>query len=103
MNGYHGGSEQMRKHGKTRNGKQRYQCGGCGRSFRENPATLGYPPWAKEQILRAYQERASLRGLTRIFGGSRNTVVKGLKKSPDIAPFRVYLGPCPAAKRLGTG
>lgn len=82
MNCYHCGSEQTHKHGKTGNGKQRYQCGECGRSFREDPKVAGYPPAAKEQILRAYQERTSLRGLTRIFGVSRNTVAKWLKKKP---------------------
>ncbi|MBK7543021.1 MAG: hypothetical protein IPP10_15280 [Candidatus Competibacteraceae bacterium] len=34
--------------------------------------------------MRAYQERASLRGLTRIFGVSRNTVAKWLKKKPEV-------------------
>ncbi|MBK7543542.1 MAG: hypothetical protein IPP10_17565 [Candidatus Competibacteraceae bacterium] len=33
-------------------------------------------------MLRAYQERTSLRGLTRMFGVSRNTVAKWLKKKP---------------------
>ena len=83
MNCYHCGSEQTRKHGRTGNGKQRYRCSGCGRSFRENPGAVGYPETAKAQILRAYQERTSLRGLTRIFGVSRNTVVKWLKKKPE--------------------
>lgn len=78
---------QTRKHGKTGNGKQRYKCRTCGRSFRENPGALGYTEGEKEQILRAYWERASLRGLTRIFGVSRNTVSAWLKKSPEFAAF----------------
>ena len=76
---------QTRKHGKTGNGKQRCRCGAARRSFRENREVSVYTETAKDQILRAYQERSSLRGLTRIFGVSRNTVSKWLKKSPEPA------------------
>ena len=38
-------------------------------------------PEARELILRAYQERSSLRGLSRTFGVSRNTVTSWLKKN----------------------
>jgi len=51
-----------KQHGKTGNGKQRYKYGGCRRSFRENPCALEYTEMAKQRILRAYQEYASLRG-----------------------------------------
>jgi transposase len=34
-------------------------------------------------ILRAYDERSSLRGLTRTFGVSRNTVTSWLKKREE--------------------
>ena len=77
----HCGSESSRKHGQTGNGKQRYFCKSCSRSFRENPGTNAYSEDRKEEILRAYQERTSLRGLTRIFGVSRQTVTAWLKKS----------------------
>ena len=103
MNCYHCGSTQTRKHGKTRNGKQRYWCGGCGRSFREDPDAPGYTETAKAQILRAYQERTSLRGLTRIFGVSRNTVSAWLKKSPESAALGGHAGSGPALGRAGAG
>ena len=67
----------------TSNGKQRYCCKSCGRSFRENPGTNAYSEERKEEILRAYHERTSLRGLTRIFGVSRQTVTSWLKKSGE--------------------
>ena len=40
----------------------------------------------KAVILAAYHERLSLRGLTRIFGVSRNTVSAWLKKSVACRP-----------------
>ena len=74
-------SERVIKRGLTRNGKQRFGCRECGRTFRENPQRNGYEEARREEILRAYHERSSLRGLTRIFGVSRQTVTKWLKKS----------------------
>ena len=71
-------SENLVRNGKTHNGKQRYLCHDCGKMSRDNPQHNGYRPEEREQILRAYQERSSLRGLTRTFGVARNTVTKWL-------------------------
>lgn len=79
---YHCQGTHLVKHGRTRNDKQRYKCKDCGRSSREGPQAQGYPADQREQILRAYQERSSLRGLTRTFGVARNTVSGWLKKKP---------------------
>ena len=68
----------------TRNGKQRYWCRDCQRTLRESPQSQGYSEERKEEILRAYQERTSLRGLTRIFGVSRQTVATWIKKNEEI-------------------
>ncbi len=73
-------SENIVRNGKTNNGKQRYLCRSCGKNSRDDPQPNGYPPAEREQILRAYQERSSLRGLTRTFGVSRNTVSVWLKE-----------------------
>lgn len=43
---------------------------------------MGYSEEKKAEILRAYEERSSLRGLARTFGVSRNTVTAWLKKKP---------------------
>lgn len=75
-------SEQLIKYGVTANGKQRYRCKACGRQHREHPSPPGYTPAQRELILRAYQERSSLRGLSRTFGVARNTVSAWLKKKP---------------------
>ncbi len=76
----HCGSIEIIRHGLTANGKQRFLCHDCGRYSRENPQLNGYAEQARETILRAYQERSSLRGLSRTFGVSRNTVLVAQKK-----------------------
>ena len=82
----HCNSVKLRKHGLARNGKQRYFCPECRRTSRPAPSTNAYDEARKAEILRAYQERTSLRGLTRIFGVSRQTVTAWLKKSLATAP-----------------
>jgi transposase-like protein len=77
----HCGGTNVIRHGYTRKGKQRYRCRTCARSFVHNPGSAAYDPARKEEILRAYHERASLRGISRIFGVSRNTLTRWLKKS----------------------
>ncbi len=56
-------------------------CFSCKRQSRENPAPNGYTEERREEIMRAYQERSSLRGLTRTFKVAHNTVKGWLKKS----------------------
>ncbi len=79
---YHCSSEDVKKNGFAPNGKQKYLCKGCGKASRENPVAKGYSEAKREEILRAYQERSSLRGLTRTFGVSRTTVTAWLEKKP---------------------
>ena len=74
------GSEDIVRNGHTSNGKQRYRCKACNKQSRENPAPNGYSEERREEIIRPYQERSSLRGLTRTFGVARNTVKDWLKK-----------------------
>ena len=76
-------SANITRQGLTKNGKQRYICHDCGRYCRDNPQPNGYPQSEREMILRAYDERSSLRGLTRTFGVSRNTVTSWLKKREE--------------------
>ncbi len=77
---YHCQSENLVRNGKTNNGKQRYLCTDCEKMSRDNPQPNGYTQAQREQILRAYEERSSLRGLTRTFGVARNTVSSWLKE-----------------------
>jgi transposase-like protein len=78
----HCGSPALQKYGIAPNGKQKYRCRDCGRQSREQPELPGYSTERREEILRAYQERSSLRGLERTFGIARSTVIRWLKKSP---------------------
>jgi len=70
------------RNGLTRTGKQGYKCKICGRQSRQNPQNERYSAAQKEQILRAYNERASMRGIQRVFGVSRPTLLSWLKKRP---------------------
>ena len=67
------------RYGLAPNGKQRYLCRDCSRQSRVNPTGNAYSEERREEILRAYEERSSLRGLTRTFGVSRNTVTSWIK------------------------
>src|SRR5712691_7358224 len=80
-------SEALVPNGHARNGKQLYRCRACGRQSRENPTPHVYPEARREEILHAYQERSSLRGLTRTFGVSRTTVSGWIKKSSSASTF----------------
>ena len=86
-----GQAGQLVKNGRTENGKQRHRCRACGRNSRPAPGSSAYGEARKDEILRAYQERTSLRGLTRVFGVSRQTVTAWLKKSPGLAPLETTL------------
>ncbi len=68
------------RNGLASNGKQRFLCHDCGRRSRDNPSSNAYSDEERELILRAYDERSSLRGLSRTFGVARNTVTKWIKK-----------------------
>ena len=73
-------SDALVRNGHAPNGKQLYRCRACGRQSRENPTPHAYLPTRREEILHAYQERSSLRGLTHTFGVSRTTVSSWIKK-----------------------
>ena len=73
-------SENLVRNGLAPNGKQRYLCHDCRRRSRDNPSSNAYSDDERELMLRAYDERSSLRGLSRTFGVARNTVTKWIKK-----------------------
>src|SRR5947209_741286 len=92
-------SDALVRNGHAPNGKQLYLCRSCRRQSRENPTPHAYPQARREEILHAYQERSSLRGLTRTFGVSRTTVSTWIKKKE--LNFLPYVQPCsPRTQRI---
>ncbi len=85
-------SDALVRNGHAPNGKQLYRCRSCGRQSRENSTPNAYPQARCEEILQAYQERSSLRGLTRTFGVSRTTVSSWIKKSSSASSLQYDLG-----------
>ncbi len=83
----HCGSETLVRNGRAPNGKQKSLCRACQRQSRENPTPHAYPQNRREEILRASEERSSLRGLERTFGVSRHSVIAWRKKSRQAASF----------------
>jgi transposase-like protein len=77
---HHCKSDRLVRNGLAPDGRQRYLCRDWGQRSREHPRTNAYSEQEREQILRAYDERSSLRGLSRTFGVSRNTVTDWIKK-----------------------
>ena len=77
----HCGSDALVSNGHAKNGKLRFRCRACRKYGRQNPGSAAYDPATKALILAAYHERTSIRGLSRVFGVSRNTVAAWLKKS----------------------
>ncbi|MBA3711513.1 MAG: IS1 family transposase [Pyrinomonadaceae bacterium] len=73
-------STRLIRNGLAPDGRQRYLCHQCGQRSRELPRTNAYTAEERETILRAYDERSSLRGLSRTFGISRNTVTGWIKQ-----------------------
>lgn len=75
----HWGSENIVKNGHNGSGSQEYWCKDCGKRCVLVPQR-GYSEAQKEQILAAYHERPSMRGIQRIFGVSPQTLANWLKK-----------------------
>jgi len=73
------GSQKIVKNGHNAYGNQQFWCKDCGKRGVLEPKH-SYSAEKKEQILSAYNERSSMRGIQRTFGVSRNTLTSWLKK-----------------------
>ena len=65
--------------GLTSGNRQKFHCKDCG-SYRTLKTTQYYDEERKEEILRTYKERSSLRGVQRIYRVSVPSVLRWLKK-----------------------
>ena len=67
----------------TYNKKQKYKCNDC-KSFGTLNPMPKYSEEQKEIIIKAYQERSSIRGIKRTFGVSIPTLLSWLKKTTVV-------------------
>ncbi len=74
------GSSKIVKNGHTRKGSVRYLCKDCHVTRVLEPDET-YSDKQKELVIKTYQERASLRGVGRIFDISHQTVLNWVKKN----------------------
>lgn len=72
------GSTNIVRNGSNKSGTPQYHCHDC-KTYRVLEPKQPYSPKDKQTILRTYQERASLRGLERIFQVARQTVAHWIK------------------------
>jgi len=79
------GSQNLIRHGKAPNGKQKYRCKDCGQNSRQDPASRAHDPVFRARVLATYHERSSQRGVCRVFGIGRQTLATWLKKSREAA------------------
>ena len=73
------GSQNIVKNGHNGSGSQQYWYKECDKHCVLTPQR-GYSEAQKEQIISAYNERPSMRGIQRIFGVSPQTLANWLKK-----------------------
>src|SRR5436190_8636651 len=82
------GSDNIVKNGTNKVGQAQYHCKDCGayRVLEPKPNDKGQ---RREYVLRSYAERASLRGLSRIYGVARQTAMKWVQAQMQSLPSLV--------------
>lgn len=79
------GSTDIIRNGRNKCGNEQYHCKSCG-VYRVVRPKERYSEPERQQILRAYRERISLRGLQRVFGVWRMTVLRWLERHVASLP-----------------
>jgi insertion element IS1 protein InsB len=82
------GSTDMIKNGTDYKGSQKYHCHHGG-GYGTLDAQVGYAQQTQDQVLKAYQERVSMRGIRRIFGVVPKTLVRWIKTALERLPTLV--------------
>jgi transposase-like protein len=93
------GSDQLKRNGFTTGGKQKYKCKACGRYGSLN-LQQSYPHEVRDQVLSAYLERPSIRGLERTFDINRLTITSWIKKAKSLPSLSEKLLPAQSADVL---
>lgn len=85
------GSENMVRNGHDYKGAQKYYCHDC-KSYGTLHAQRGHSEQTRTQVKRAILERLSLRGIERLFGISRRTVLAWIEQWADhLSPLEATL------------
>lgn len=79
------GSDNLVKNGLDYKGSQKYRCNDC-RDYGTVDIQKGYSFEKKLEILKAYQERSSMRGIQRVFGVAQTTLARWLRNLGDCLP-----------------
>ena len=74
------------KNGTDYKGDQKFHCNDCNAYGTLEPRGCSYPVHFKRLVLRAYRERASMRGIERIFGIARQTLARWILEQADALP-----------------
>ncbi len=74
------GNQDIVKNGTDYKGSQKYHCHHCG-GYGTLKAKARYSQEEKERVLKAYQERVSMRGIRRIFGVIPKTLLRWIKEA----------------------
>ena len=74
------------KNGTDYKGDQKFHCLDCDAYGTLDPQERSYPELFKKLVLRAYRERASMRGVVRIFGISRKTLARWILEEAASLP-----------------
>ena len=78
-------SNNIVRNGFTSGGRQKYHCRNCD-CYRTLHTTQFYTEERKEEILRSYHERSSLRGTRRVYKVAVSTVLRWLEKKRVDSP-----------------
>ncbi len=79
------GSPRIVRNGRNKCGSPQYHCKDCG-AHRVLKPKQKHPPRTRKQVLKAYRERMSLRGVERVFEVCRQTVMKWLQDHIEALP-----------------
>ncbi len=100
----HCAGERLQKNGHAEHGAQRAKCVDCQRTFVLSPQGPRYDQKFKDQVVAAYQDRMSIRGITRTFGVCYQTVMAWVGgKNQEPARVGGHTLAQPTRRRVGVG
>ena len=79
------GSPNIVRNGRNKCGNPQYYCKDCG-AHRVLKPKQKHPARIRQQVLKAYRERMSLRGVERVFEVCRQTIMKWLQHYVQALP-----------------